>query len=74
MSQKEGQELADKLKCQYFEVSAKDGTNVDLVFHTLIQSIVDTIEKDPVKYFQSFPRLANKLGKKELIVEPPVLN
>ncbi len=37
---KEGAELAELFGCPFYEVSAKEGTNVEEAVHTLVESIV----------------------------------
>lgn len=48
--------LAKELNTQLIEVSSKDGTNVKLVFETLMENIIKVIEENPVRYFQTFLR------------------
>jgi hypothetical protein len=58
------------LNTKYIEVSSKVGTNVNLVFETLMQNIIKVIEEDPVRYFKAFHRQERIKGKKELLFEP----
>mmetsp|Transcript_27509 Transcript_27509/g.30635 ORF Transcript_27509/g.30635 Transcript_27509/m.30635 type:complete len:150 (+) Transcript_27509:207-656(+) len=41
VSTKEGQELADHYGCMFFETSAKDNTNIDESFHTILHAILE---------------------------------
>ena len=70
VSIEEGQMLAKELNTQLIEVSSKDGTNINLVFETLMQNIIKVIDQDPMRYFQTFQRQERLKGKKELLVEP----
>lgn len=54
VSIEEGQKLAKELNTQLIEVSSKDGTNVNLVFETLMQNIIKVIEENPERYFKTF--------------------
>ena len=56
VSIEEGQTLAKELNTQLIEVSSKDGTNVELVFESLMKNIIKVIEENPVRYFQTFLR------------------
>ncbi len=46
--------MAKELNTQFIEVSSKDGTNVNLVFETLMQNIIKVIEENPERYFKTF--------------------
>lgn len=41
ISMEEGQKMADKYGIPFSETSAKEGTNVDKVFHELGKTIID---------------------------------
>ena len=51
VTREQGQELANQLRCQFFEASAKQNENVDDAFEKLIDIICDnmrsTAESDP---------------------------
>ena len=60
--------MAKELNTQLIEVSSKDGTNVNLVFETLMQNIINVIEENPERYFKTFQKQERTKGKKELLV------
>lgn len=48
ITKQKGLEYAEKNKIAFYEVSAKDGTNVDLVFHKIaeeLEKIMQEVEK-----------------------------
>ena len=42
---KQGQELADEYQIKFIETSAKDGTNIDKAFRSLLKEIIPKIDK-----------------------------
>ena len=63
VTKEEAEEYAKKYNMEFIEVSAKEGTNIEKMFNSIIQELLEDMEKEEISYYNKYNNTNNSEQK-----------